>query len=287
MRRELVVFAVILAAVLVFGLFLRSLAPHIAIGQLKSAFPGYEVSIGSAEFRNAGMIAVTAIDLKKGGTNRYRIKSVEINFSPLSLVTKIIPRIAVKGASVEIISPDKNLADLIEYPVPRPGKSFLVKSVQFSDLVVNLETADWRLNTVADGDIAVGKEIAYHVQIRLDRIDLAFLVKALNADEKVGLNGIMAGSLSLSGKNLKIAEIKGDFSTSPPGGKLVIKDEDFLKRLAENTKQPLEIIKEGFKNYDFTKGTLWVSRDPESILLHIILDGAKGKRDMTVALHGY
>jgi len=287
MRRELVVFAVILAIVLAVGFFGRTLLMHIALTQLKSAFPGYKVSIGSVEIRTIDMIAVSNIEVKKGNNQRYRIRSVEINFSPLSLFTKIIPKVTVKDASFQISVPDKKLKDLIEYPTPKPGKGFIVKSVQLSDIMVYLKTTDWRLEAVAYGDITMGKDTAYSATIKLNSIDLAFLVKAFDAGDKIDLKGGVTGDLSLNGKNLRITEIKGDFLIIPPGGKLVIKDEDFLKKQAENTKQPLEVIEAGFKNYDFTKGTLQLSRNSESILLHILLDGDSGKRDLTVALHGY
>lgn len=287
MKRGLLVFTVILAAALVLLLFLRALLPHIALTQLKSAFPGYVVSIGGAGFRDAGTIAVTDIDIMKDKTLHYRIGSVEINFSPLSLITRIIPRVAVRGASLEVISPDKKLKELIEYPVPKPGKGFIVQSVKLYDLMLRLDTADWRLQTLADGDISLGKDMTYNAKFKLNNMDLAFLIKAFDAGDKIDLSGSLTGDLTLNGKNMRITAIKGNFLVVPPGGRLVIMDEEFLKKLAENTKQPFEVIEAGFKDYDFTKGALEVSRNSESILLHIVLDGVKGERDLTVALHGF
>ena len=293
MRRELVVFAVILAVLLALGLFGRSLVVNTAIGQIKSAFPGYAVSIGSAEFRGADTIAITGIDIKKDDTLHYRIRELGIKFSPLSLFTRIIPKVTVKDGSLEFKSTDKKLSDIIEYPVPKPGKGFVVRSLIVTNTTVVLNTADWKIVSLFDGNMEMRGDITYNAAVTLSDLNLAVLSKGLNAEEKVDLSGHLAGNLSLEGKNLKIAAVKGDFSTVEiepsigPGGKLVIKDEEFLKKLAENTKQPLSIIEEGFKYYEFTKGTLQVSRNADSILFHIILDGAKGKRDLTVALHGF
>lgn len=287
MRRELIVFLVILAVLLVLGLFGRSLVRNIAVGQIKSAFPGCDVSVRSAEIRNIDMLAITNIEVKKDDALYYRIGSVEINFSPLSLFTGTVPKITVKNGYLIFNSLDKKLKDLIEYPAPKPGKGFIARSVVVSNLMLCVNTADWQLTARADGNITIGKEMTYKANIKLGDLDLAFLAKGLNAAEKVDLSGRLNGNLSLQGENLKITAIKGDFATVAPGGTLVIKDEEFLKKLAENTKQPLSVIEGGFKNYNFTRGTLRISRDAESILFHILLDGAKGERDLTVALHGF
>ncbi|MFA5338689.1 MAG: hypothetical protein WC317_00885 [Candidatus Omnitrophota bacterium] len=287
MRRKSVFFAVIPVILLGLWLFGRPLLVNIAVGQIKSAFPGYDVSIGNAGLRSANTVAITGIDIKKGDTLRYRIKQVEIRFSPLSLFTRIIPEIAVKGGSLEFNSPGKKLRDIIEYPALKPGKAFVVRSLVITGMAVELNTADWKLNAVAGGNMAIGKTIVYDAKIEAGGIDLALLPKGLNAEGRVEMKGIMSGAITLRGEQEDITDIKGDFSTAAPGGSLVITDKEILKRLADNTKQPLSLIEDSFGNYDFTKGTLGISRSEDSILLHVILEGAKGKRDVTVALHGF
>lgn len=293
MRRELIVFAVIIAVVLTLGLLGRTLVLNTAVAQVKGAFPGYDVSIGSAELRNAGLLALTDIDIKKGHTLRYRIKEVGINFSLFSFFTKAIPKVTLKGPYLEFTAPEKDLKEIIEYPASKPGRTskagraFMARSVVISGLRVALDTADWKLTAEADGDISFGKTVSYKARVKMEDFNLAFLPKGLKAAEKVELAGTMTGEMSLQGEGLKIAAIMGNFSAVAPGGRLVIKDEKLLKKLAENTKQPLVFIEESFRHYDFTEGTLRISKDEDSILFHIMLDGAKGKRDLTVALHGF
>lgn len=287
MRRELIVFLVILAVLLVVGLFVRSLMLNIAVGQIKSAFPDCIVSVGSVEFRNIDMLAVTNIEVRKGDALCYRIRSAEINFSLLSVFTRMVPKITVKNGYIIFNSLDKRLKEVIEYPALKPGKGFIARSIVVSNLMLAVNTADWQLTAWADGDITMNRDVVYKANIKLGDLNLAFLAKGLNAAEKVDLSGRLNGNLSLQGENLKIAAIKGDFATAAPGGTLVIKDEEFLKKLAENTKQPLSVIEEGFKDYNFTMGTLRISRDAESIFFHILLDGTKGERDLTIALHGF
>lgn len=244
MRRELVIFTAILAILLVAGLVGRSLILNFAVNQIKGMFSGYDVSIGSADIKNIDMLAIDDIVVKKNDAILYKVRSVEINFSPFSLFTKKVPKITVKGARLKVDSRKKKLKDLVEYPVFNSGKGFIVRSVVISDLTIWVYTADWRLNVGVNGDIKIHK--------------------------------------TPTGD----AEIKGDFSILPGSEKLAINDEDFLKRLAEKTKQTPAVI-EDLEGYDYTKGMLRISGKPGSISLHVMLDGAKGKKDLTIPLSGF
>ncbi len=251
MRREIIIFAVILAVVLTVGLYGRSLITGIAVSEIKNIFPGYDVSIGSAEIRNADMIAINGINAKKGKGLYYRIEGLEIKFSPLSLFTKKVPKITVKNSYLDVNSWnkklqtwDKKLKDAIDYPVFRPGQGFMAKSITVLNFNLTLDTADWKLNTEVSGNIEIRKTPAGET------------------------------------------EIDADLSTVPGNaGKIAISDEAFLKRLAENAKQPLAAI-EDLKNFDFTEGTFQISGKPGSLLLHVTLKGLKGKKDLTFPLRG-
>ncbi len=243
MRREIVIFAVILALVLGVGLFGRSLITGIAVKEIKEMFPGYNVSIGAAEIRNADMIAITGIKATRGADLSYRINGLEIKFSPLSLFTRKVPKIIIKNSLMEVSSVDKKLKDVIGYPVFNPGKGFTAKSIVILNFNPILETADWKLNTVVGGNIEIRK--------------------------------------TPSGET----EIKGDFSVAPGSWNIAIKDEAFLKRLADNAKQPLADI-EDLKDFDFTEGTLQISGKTGSLVFHMTLKGVKGKKDLTFPLRG-
>jgi len=244
MRRELVIFAVILTVMLTLALFGRSLMLNVATARIKSAFPGYEVSVGDVEIKSIDMISVTGIKVQKESVFIYRIKSVDINLSPLSLFTRTIPKITIKNTDLQYLPCARSFKDIIVYPTLRPFKDFTVKSIVVSNLVAVVNTGDWKFN--------------------------------------IGIDGSMEMRKTPAGE----AEIKGDFSTVPGGGKISIKDEAFLKRLAKQAKQPLAVI-EDLKDYDYTKCDLQISGKPASISLHMMLDGAKGKKDLTFPLSGF
>jgi hypothetical protein len=80
-------------------------------------------------------------------------------------------------------------------------------------------------------------------------------------------------------------EIESDFSVIPGSWRISIKDEGFLDRLAKSAKQPPAVI-EDLKDLDFAEGTLQISGKPGSLMSHITLEGAKGKKDLTFPLRG-
>lgn len=287
MKREFLIFVAIIAVILAAAVSLKTIMLNIATNHLKGAFPGYKVSVGNAEIKSADLISLTDIKLKKGVTNLYRIKRLDIRLSPLSFFNRVIPKAYIRNAQLSIDSPTRKLKDLIEYPAPKPGAVFLVDSLEIENLSVEFHTSDCDISAILWADVSVKKQITYDVNLKLNRVDLGLLVKGLGASDKLDLKGSMNGTLRLNGRDLKITAIKGEFATDEPGGSILIKDDEFIKMLAERSKQPVELIRDSFKSYDFTKGTLGVSRDNESILLHVMLDGLKGKRDLTVALHGF
>ena len=58
-----------------------------------------------------------------------------------------------------------------------------------------------------------------------------------------------------------------------------------IRRLAENVKQPVEIVEAAFKEYHFDSGELSLGLEEGDVALSAHLDGAKGKRDIVIRLH--
>ena len=103
--------------------------------------------------------------------------------------------------------------------------------------------------------------------------------------DKVEMTGRLGGVVSMSGSGAVINEMEGDFFTDKNGGTLIIKDNKFLENISKDTKQPLDIIVESFKNYNYNSGILKLYLSNGNLVLNIDLNGEKGKRDFTVVLH--
>jgi hypothetical protein len=101
------------------------------------------------------------------------------------------------------------------------------------------------------------------------------------------MTGRLSGDLKLKGRGEQIEILQGSFSTLPPGGTLVIMDTKFLERMAHNTRQPLDLLVESFKNYPYNTGLMSLGFENGSVILKIELEGEAGKRNLNVILHDF
>lgn len=287
MKKEYIIFASILAVILVVGVLGRSFILGSALKQLKSAFPGCEVTVGNAEIKGADLISFSNIKVTRGDTNKYKVKELDIRFTPFTLFNRTIPKVSLDGCSILVCSPQSKLKEAVQFSAPKPGAMFIVESLEINDLALRIDTNDLDVSAVIRADASIKKEIAYDAVIKIDNINLGLLAKSLGASEKVDIRGTMSGEISLSGKDLRIDAVKGEFTAGEPGGTITIKDEEFINTLAKQSKQPVEMIRDSFKSYNYTKGALSVYRDKDAVLLHLQMEGLQGKRDLTVALHGF
>lgn len=82
-------------------------------------------------------------------------------------------------------------------------------------------------------------------------------------------------------------DIKGYFNTAAPGGVLIIKDKMFLENVARQSNQPLDIIVESFRNYNYNNGIIKLSIESGNLTMEMRLDGMAGKRSLAVVLHDF
>ncbi|MDD5423650.1 MAG: hypothetical protein PHR74_00040 [Candidatus Omnitrophica bacterium] len=286
MKKEYIIFACILAVLLILGIAGKSIILGAALDRLKGFFPGYEVKVGNAEIKSVDLVSFGNISIAKGDTNIYRVKELDIRFTPFTFFNRTIPKVSMDSCSIYIKSPKSKLKELVRFPEAKAGALFIVDSLEINDLVLDIRTADVDFDAIIRADASIKKDISYSAVMKLNSVNLGLLAKSLGASEKVDISGSMSGEISMSGKDMRIDAIKGEFASGELGGTIIIKDEEFINTLAKQSNQPVEMIRDSFKLYKYTKGTLSVSKEKDAILLHLMLDGPKGKRDMTIALHG-
>jgi len=287
MKKEYLVFAAILAVIFSIWIFGSKFILGAAKKQLRAAFPGYEVRIDNAEEKSADLVSFSGMEISKGESIRYRIRELDIRLGLLTFFNRTVPKISLNGCSIVLSSPSAKIKELIEMPSPGAGAMFIVDSLEINELDLEIHTSDCDLSAVVRSDASVKKDIDYSAAVKINSNDLGLLPKCFDASKKVGIKGKMSGEIALAGKDLRLTSVKGEFATTGPGGIIEIKDEEFIRMLAERSKQPVDMIRDSFKYYNYTAGTLEVSRDADSILLHLKMDGKQGKRDLTVALHGF
>ena len=60
-----------------------------------------------------------------------------------------------------------------------------------------------------------------------------------------------------------------------------------LENMARDTKQPLDLLVESFKDYQYNIGTIKLFLDHNNLTLDIVLDGEAGKRELKIILHDF
>lgn len=136
------------------------------------------------------------------------------------------------------------------------------------------------------GGAAIALDAAPHeLMVKAGGLDVDKMFGELDISKKVRMTGIVSGDLAMKIKTAALTSLKGVFAASKEGGTLVIADEAILEAVAERTGQPLDIIRDSFKDYRYTSGTVGLSLEEGSVVLEIALEGDKGKRNISVILH--
>jgi hypothetical protein len=139
----------------------------------------------------------------------------------------------------------------------------------------------------ANAGVYAKENIRSEVSADLNRANIQELVKALKIQEKIAMSGILSGSFEIAAVNGKIKSLKGNFSTVSPEGILTIKDEEFLKNIAERKKIPLKIIMEQFGRFYYNIGTARLFLENNQVVVKVNLEGKSGEADFTVVLHDF
>jgi hypothetical protein len=138
----------------------------------------------------------------------------------------------------------------------------------------------------ADAQFRLGQPGAYEARCAFFHLDIARCIRELELEKKVEMSGTVSGELAVRGTGGELALLSGRLRSQDAGGRLVIKDTAFLKNLAERSGQPMDLLMENIADYEYNKAYATAELEDGAIVLKTLLDGAGGKRDLTVKLHG-
>lgn len=142
-------------------------------------------------------------------------------------------------------------------------------------------------NVKGEFNITLDEKMDYSLRLDTQGMEIKRFVNDMELNEKFDMTGRLTGAFYLSGKGGDIKDMKGDFTTDAQGGVLVIKDKAFLENVAKQSNQPLDILVESFRNYNYNKGIIKLFMEKGNIGLDLKLDGETGKRSLTVILHDF
>ena len=118
-----------------------------------------------------------------------------------------------------------------------------------------------------------------------DKFRMTGLIGGACLQDKFRMTGLIGGAITMVGSIAGIEDIRGTFSTSNPGGTLIITDTRFIENIAERSGQSYDILMESFENYRYNIGKVAVSQEDDDLRLAVELDGEAGKRVFDVVLH--
>jgi len=221
----------------------------------------------------------------------------------LNLSGRLINDLDFSVDSLDGLGANLNDACLIAYQKGYPGV-FHISRIKYNKLLVEKIRSNVRLEDkslvfdslsaeISGGklegvlNLQLEKNIEYLANLKFKDIDLNTLFNALNLNERAEVSGKINGALTLEGRGSNIKIISGDITAAEGGGILTIKDNDYLKKMAANSNQSLDILMESFKDYHYNTGVIKLSFDKGNLILDVALDGETGKRNFDITLHDF
>ncbi|MCX5713706.1 MAG: YdbH domain-containing protein [Candidatus Omnitrophica bacterium] len=146
-----------------------------------------------------------------------------------------------------------------------------------------------RMEGRISGDLSMSLEpgFEYMANLNLDGFSIDSFIKEAKLEEKVEMTGRLTGNMSFRGKGARITLLGGGFSAMQPGGTLTIKDNEYLNNIARDSKQPVDLLVESFRNYRYNIGSFMVKKEDNNLILNVSLEGEAGKRELTVVVHDF
>lgn len=161
-------------------------------------------------------------------------------------------------------------------------------TVIWEDTLISVDgiSAGWVKGTASGhARLKTQEPFTYSAELELRELDLGTFAEEFKLDRKMSAEGKLAGKMSVAGDRAGLSRLDGRFEAGAGGGDLVIRDENFLKYLADNTRQPMAIVEAAFKDYHYDTGTVAMEKTERKLGVSVNLNGAKGRRDFEIHLH--
>ena len=195
-------FLVIISAVF----FSAPLIKSIAIKQLKSIFPGSEVSVASSKLFPIQKLSIFDIRIKKDKVYEFKLKEAGVVFSLQSLLKKRISTVYLKGAAIRINLGSNSILDFAKHINLSSPSVFLVGGLDVSDLSLDLKSKEVSLEGKLSLLLNLLKQEPEFCDIEISVLD-SLGVHAQNAVFKVK-QGAPSGELRI--QQIKYDKVKID-----------------------------------------------------------------------------
>ena len=373
MKRIIYILFIFSILILIVSILIKPFVLFIAKRQLGRLFIESRVSIRDCDLKSLHLLTFSDIEINKGKIYDFKIKDINIQYKPLSILKRNIPNISLKDAVITVYLPQESMLEISQRLNPGTGNVFLVQRLELVNMNLDLKLKDLNLQAKVSlglsltgrlinyldleigfldsqgfhledanlkfsqkedsgelyvnklkygklkieeikskarlkeevlfldslsakvlegqlkGDLSfrIDQEREYLANLEFVNLNLAKFVDDFNLDKKFQVTGSLSGAVAFNGKGSDINTLAGDFSAAESGGIMVIKDNSILENLARNSKQPLDILVESFRDYHYNTGIMKLSLDKGNLVLDIALDGETGKRNLNITLHDF
>lgn len=274
-------------ATITVGLFNKSIQEikrYVVLGSSQSG-----VGIAQVEIKNASV----SIDSQEVRTRARASLVVDVQHQALKACDISIESLSAAGAQFNDC--------LLRFANNGSEGLFSIKSITYQNASLRNITARPRLvektfifdefsGNFLQGVISGRAEVSldamqYKLDAKFTGLDLDAFVRDFKLTEKIALKGNVDGFLIVEGDTLHFSQIKGTLSAAETGGQLTIKDDTYLKGIAQNSGQSLDIIVESFKDYHYNTADMKLSLEGGNLIFDILLKGEAGKRQLSIVLH--
>lgn len=271
---------------------------------LSKAFVASKVSIGECRF-SWGTITYKDIVVSGGQIDQLTISRLTVRFTLRSLAALTAGEVFLEKADFSVQSGSvltKGISSRFD-PLTRKGmvgfEQCSLGKLVLSDMQgefylekqgnLVLHRASARIlqgNVQFHALVDFEKIISYSVGGSIQGVSLQEIERAFELEKKVHLEGFFSGTFIVDGIGPRIVGLTGELASHEPGGAIALYDDTMIKNIAQASRQPIEIIAEGFRDYQYATGTVSMRTETLGIIVRLLLEGVAGKRDLTIVLHG-
>ncbi|MCM8770503.1 MAG: YdbH domain-containing protein [Candidatus Omnitrophica bacterium] len=275
---------------------------------IKSSLQGYSLYFGQVN------IDYTIASILKGTINKINLDGMDILVrdnikvnpgKPIFGVKQITATGSIKFRDIEIKNFQANFyqAEDVKRPKIKLNGNLNVEGINKKKIKVShlsltidfqpdaLEVPEFRFSAFG-GEIRGKIEafflksgINFFINLNGENIDLAQLNEDFDLKERFEVTGRCDFVLEVKGDNKGLLELDGNLTTQAGGGKFVVTDKQALGRIALAKETSLDLALESLKNYHYDKGSAKIYLEDGNIVLHMLMDGPLGARDLTVVYH--
>lgn len=261
-------------------LFVRNLSIDLSSRFTSVKIPSFEMELNFLNMHRAVIMGNPAACIRRIFLVIDQIKYKEWVLSNISINLRFIPseKLHFSGSiTCDAITHDELKLRDIRSTLTCEGNQFAVAldSVRFSGGF---------LNGIAQGQFD-NDTLPCSVSVNLVNINAADLFVILKLDSRLKMTGTWNGSVTaaITGNTLKA--LNGDLWAHPAGGVLSIPDKILGEQIVASSPSVNKNILDSVLRYTYSKGDMTVTLEDENILLHLLLNGETGKRDISLYLH--